>query len=74
MLNLFWYICLPIISVGYVAYTIYKKKNTYKVSTLLVFYLFTASLTWIGEFTVLGLFDSYAYKTGLLQTHGLKIY
>lgn len=31
----------------------------------MVFYLFTASLTWIGKFTVLGLFDSYAYKTGL---------
>lgn len=65
MPNLFWYICLAIIGVGIAAYTIYKKRDIYKVSTLLVFYLFTASLTWIGEFTVLGLFNSYAYKTGL---------
>jgi len=63
--NLFWYICLAIIGVGITAYTIYTKKHIYKVSTLMVFYLFAAGTTWIGEFIVLGLFNSYAYKTGL---------
>ena len=65
MPNVFWYICLAIIGVASAAYIIYKKRDVYKVSTLLIFYLFTASLTWIGEFTVLGLFNSYAYKTGV---------
>lgn len=65
MPNLFWYICLAIIGVGGASYSIYVKRGIYKVSTLLVFYLFTAGLAWIGEFTVLGLFNSYAYKTGL---------
>jgi hypothetical protein len=65
MTNLFWYICLAVIGVGSAAYTIYKKRDVYKVSTLLVFYLFTACFTWIGEFIVLGLFNSYAYKTGI---------
>ena len=67
MPNLFWYICLAIIGVGSAAYTIYKKRNIYKASTLLVFYLFTSSLTWIGEFIVLGLFNAYSYKTGLFE-------
>lgn len=65
MSSLFWYICLAIIGIVVATYTIYKKRDTYKVSTLLVFYLFTASITWIGEFTVLGLLNSYSYKTGL---------
>jgi hypothetical protein len=65
MPNSFLYICLAIIGVGIAVHTIYKKRDIYKVSTLLIFYIFTACLTWIGEFTVLGLFNSYAYKTGL---------
>lgn len=65
MPNLFWYICLAVIGVGSAAYSIWMKRDTYKVSTLLVFYLFTAGVSWIGEFAVLGLFNSYAYKTGL---------
>ena len=65
MANLFWYICLAFIGVGSSAYTIYKKRDIYKVSTLIMFYLFAAGITWIGEFIVLGLFNSYAYKTGL---------
>jgi hypothetical protein len=67
MVNLIWYICLAIIGEVTAAYTIYKKRDIYKASTLFVFYLFTASITWIGEFTVLGLFNSYAYKTGLFE-------
>jgi hypothetical protein len=66
MPNLFWYICLTFIGIGSTTYTIYKKRDIYKVSTLLVFCLFTASITWIGEFIVLGLFNSYAYKPGLI--------
>jgi len=66
MTNLFWYICLASIGVGIATYTIYMKRNIYKVSTLIVSFLFIAGATWIGEFIVLGIFDSYAYKTGLL--------
>lgn len=65
MTNLSWYVCLAVIGVVGAAYIIYKKRDIYKVSTLFVFYLFTASLTWIGEFSVLGLLNSYGYKTGV---------
>ena len=41
------------------------KRGIYKVSTLIVFYLCTASFTWICEFIVLGLFNAYAYKPSL---------
>jgi hypothetical protein len=67
MPNLFWYICLAVIGIVGSAYTLYKKRDAYKISTLLVFYLFTAGLTWIGEFGVLGLFDSYAYKIEVFE-------
>ncbi|HYF82504.1 MAG TPA: hypothetical protein VEB00_05705 [Clostridia bacterium] len=65
MSSLFWYICLTVIGVGIAAFAIYTKRHAFKISTLAVFYLFTASVTWIGEFTVLGIFDSYAYKPGI---------
>jgi len=67
MHNLSWYICLAILGVGSTAYTVYINRDIYKVSTLLVFYLYIAGFTWICEFIVLGLFNSYAYKTGLLS-------
>ncbi|MCT8977850.1 hypothetical protein N4T77_14710 [Clostridium sp. CX1] len=67
MKNIFWYICLAVLGVSIAAYAIYIKRNKYKVSTLLVFYLFSGSLAWIGEFLVLGLFNSYAYKTGVFS-------
>lgn len=67
MKNILWYICLAIIGVCSAAYAIYKKRHIYKITTLLVFYIFAASLAWIGEFIVLGLFNSYAYKTGVLS-------
>jgi len=67
MTSLSWYICLAAIGPIIAAYSIYKKRYIYKVSTLIVFYLFTAAITWFGEFTVLGLFDSYAYKPGLFS-------
>ncbi|MDF2891300.1 MAG: hypothetical protein K0R80_1667 [Clostridia bacterium] len=67
MTSLFWYIFLAGIGIAIAAYSIYKKRSIYKVSTLLVFYLFTACITWIGEFIVLGLFNAYAYKTGVFE-------
>lgn len=67
MSNLMWYICLGIISLIPAIFVIYKKRHAYKIYTLVVFYIFALCITWIGEFTVLGLFDSYAYKTGLIN-------
>lgn len=65
MTNLVWYLFIAIIGVVISAHTIYVKRHKFKVSTLIVFYLFATGITWLGEFTVLGLFDSYVYKTGL---------
>ena len=65
MSSLFWYICLAAIGVGIAVFAIYNKRHTYKISTLVVFYLFTTCITWIGEFIVLGIFNSYAYKPGI---------
>ena len=64
MASIFWYCLLAIIGLGVAAFTIYKKKDI-KLSTFLVFFLFATCVTWIGEFIVLGLFNSYAYKTGI---------
>lgn len=65
MTSLQWYIGLTAISVAIAVYAIYKKRHIFKISTLVVFYLFSATITWFGEFLVLGIFDSYAYKPGL---------
>lgn len=67
MPNVLWYICLFLISVGIATYAIYMKRNIYSISTFIVFYIFAAAITWVGEFIALGLFNSYAYKTGLFQ-------
>lgn len=64
---LFWYNCLATIGVSIAAFTIYKKRLRTEFSTWLVFYLFATSLPWLGEFAVLGLFNSYAYKPGLFD-------
>ena len=66
MTNFLAYLCIAVVSVGIAAYAIYMKRDSYKVSTLIVFYLFSSAITWIGEFIVLGIFNSYAYKTDLL--------
>jgi len=68
MESIYWYCLLAIIGIGIAAFSIYKKRDIAKVSTYLVFYLFATCVTWIGEFVVLGLFDSYAYKTGLFTS------
>lgn len=65
MASIYWYCLLAIIGLGTAAFTIYKKRNIAKLSTFLVFFLFATCVTWIGEFIVLGLFNSYAYKTGI---------
>ena len=65
MASIYWYCLLAIIGLGIAAFTIYKKRNIAKLSTFLVFFLFATCVTWIGEFIVLGLFNSYAYKTGV---------
>jgi hypothetical protein len=65
MTSTFYYMGLSAISAAVGIYAIHKKGNAYKLSTLVVFWLFTTSVTWMGEFTVLGLFNSYAYKPGI---------
>ena len=65
MSSLFWYNCLAIIGVGIAVYSLYMKRYTYKISTLVVFYLFATSITWIGEYVALGIFNGYAYKPGV---------
>lgn len=65
MSNLFWFNCLAVIGVAMAVITIYEKRRLTAISTLVLFYIFATSITWLGEFFVLGLFDSYAYKPGL---------
>ncbi|MDR3600035.1 MAG: hypothetical protein P4L49_06050 [Desulfosporosinus sp.] len=65
MANIYWYLIPAIIGVGAAAFTIYKQRDIAKLSTFLVFYLFATCIAWLGEFTVLGFFNSYAYKTGI---------
>lgn len=65
MPNLFWYSCLAVIGVGTAAFSIYTKRHTFRPSTLIAFYLFATSITWLGEFVALGIFNGYAYKPGL---------
>ena len=66
--SIYWYSLLAIIGLGIAAFTMYKRRNIAKLSTFLVFFLFATCVTWIGEFVVLGLFDSYAYKTGIFPS------
>lgn len=68
MSNLFWYILIGIIALVVSTCVIYKKRNTFKVSDLLVFYIFTAGFSWIGEFLVLGLFNAYRYKLNIYSS------
>ncbi|TGE31401.1 hypothetical protein [Desulfosporosinus sp. Sb-LF] len=68
MANIYWYCLIAIIGLGIAAFTIYKKRDIAKLSTFFVFFLFSTCVTWIGEFTVLGLFNSYAYKTGIFTS------
>ena len=67
MSALFWFNCLAAIGVGIAAFTIHNKKHLTELSNWLVFYLCATSLPWLGEFAVLGLFNSYAYKPGVFE-------
>lgn len=64
MLSIYWYCCLAILGVGIAAFSIYKKRHIIQVSTFIGFYIFSLSITWIGEFVALGIFNGYAYKPG----------
>lgn len=65
MSNTVWYVCLTAICIMIAVFAIYAGRRKHKVSTLIMFYLFSTSITWIGEFIVLGLFNSYAYRPGI---------
>lgn len=67
MSALFWFNCLAVVGVVITAVTIYNKRHHTEISTWLVFYLFVTSLPWLGEFAVLGLYNSYAYKPGVFE-------
>lgn len=67
MTNVISYMIIAIISVAITAYAIYMKRDKYKVSTYIVYYMFATAITWIGEFVFLGLLDAYAYKTGVFE-------
>jgi hypothetical protein len=67
MSSLFGYTCVALIGVGLAAVSMYKKKCLTELSTWIVFFLFATSVTWLGEFTVLGLLNSYAYKPGVFS-------
>lgn len=69
---LFWYCSLAIIGLAITAFTVYKKRFIAELSSFLVFYLFATSLSWIGEFIVLGFFNSYAYKIGVFANPWLQ--
>lgn len=65
MKNYIWYVGLAAVSFLPVPFVLYKKRKTYPVSTMMIYYLFATGMTWIAEFTVLGMFNSYEYRTGL---------
>lgn len=67
MTNIYWYIGLSAIGGVVAVFTIYNKRKIYKPSTLIVFFMFSAGVTWIGEFIALGIFNAYAYKTGVFM-------
>lgn len=72
MSNTAWYAGLAAIY-GFIAViAIYMGRHKYRVSTLIVFYMFSTCITWLGEFIVLGIFDSYAYKPGISQDPWLE--
>lgn len=67
MPNIFWYVLISAIGLGVSVFTICAKRKAYKVTTFITLYLFAAGLSWVGEFSVLGLFNSYAYVTGVFS-------
>ncbi len=68
MPNIFWYCVLGLIGLSVTGLTIYKKRDKHRGVIFLVFFFVSTSITWIGEFVVLGLFNSYAYITGIFTS------
>lgn len=62
------YVCLGAAFLIAAVIAVYKRNKNITLPTLIVFYLFTSGITWVGEFTVLGVFNSYAYKVGLFSS------
>ncbi|MGE5630937.1 MAG: hypothetical protein ACM3TR_07570 [Caulobacteraceae bacterium] len=62
MSNLFWYCSLAVIGLVCIFFAMYKNENYV---TFILFYIFTTSITWFGEFVALGIFSGYAYKPGV---------
>lgn len=67
MTAILWYLLLAFIGMTGIGYVFYKKRDAYKVSTLLVFVLSAAGAAWTAEFTILGLFNSYSYRVGVFD-------
>jgi hypothetical protein len=65
MSSLVAYLAIAVLGIVLGAFTLWKKRRTYRISTLILFFLFTACITWFGEFVVLGIFNGYAYKPGV---------
>lgn len=65
MTSTYWYTALALFCMAISAFVVYTNRHVIKISTFAAYYIFTASITWIGEFIVLGIFDSYAYKPGI---------
>lgn len=63
MIGALWYICLAVIGLVCIAITLYKKRNTVE---LISFYLCATSFAFLGEYFILGVFQAYSYKPGIL--------
>ncbi|HAN10709.1 MAG TPA: hypothetical protein DCP90_08880 [Clostridiales bacterium] len=61
MQSIYWYYSLAIIGIVVAIFTIYKKRRVTEISTFIMFYIFVTCITWIGEFTALGLFNGYIH-------------
>lgn len=62
MPSIYWYCSLPIIGIGILIFTMYKKRNFVD---LYPFFSFAAIVGAHGEFIILFLFQSYSYKPGV---------
>lgn len=65
MPNIFWYYGLALIGIGIAILTVYGKRKEDNIAALIMFYLFAASITYLGEFVALVVFYCYTYKTGV---------
>lgn len=62
MPGIYWYCSLPIIGIGILAFTMYKKRNFID---LISFFLFSTTAGVYGEVIILFLLDAYSYKPGV---------